>query len=355
MWQDESQDLSIAAALTVLLRHRRLLVLLPAAVALTWVVVAFVLPRKYTSEAVFTPSSGSAQLSQLAGLAAQFGVNVPQGQTNESPAFYAQLLQSSQLLRSAVETRYRFAESAETDADTLSGDLVSLLGLEGGDRPKLVAKTVDKLQDRLSISTDATTGLVTVDVRTRWAALSRDLGRRLLDLVNSFNLETRQSQAAAERRFLQGRVSTVRDSLRTVEDSMQAFLEHNRSYQSSPELQFRYDRLQRRVTLQQQVYTTLAQALEQAKMDQVRNTPVITVVEPPDLPARPDRRHLLIKAVLGLVLGFVVAVLWAFGSEWTVRAWKEEPAEYGEVSELWEDTKGDLRDLWARIRRRRTR
>jgi uncharacterized protein involved in exopolysaccharide biosynthesis len=351
-WQDDTEEISFASLLAVLLRHRRRVVGLPLLVALVWVAIVLILPREYTAEAVFTPSTSSGQLSQLAGLAAQFGVSVQQGQTNESPAFYADLLQSQELLRSTVETPYRFPDSRAADADTLSGDLVTLLDVGGSDSAKRVEKAVEKLRSRLTIGTDATTGLVTVDVQTRWAVLSRDVASRLLNLVNAFNLETRQTQAAAERRFLEGRVETSRDSLRTTEDDLQVFLEHNRSYQNSPQLQFEYDRLQRHVTLQQQGYSTLAQSLEQAKIDQVRNTPVITVVEPPVAPARPDRRHLLLKAALGLVLGGVLAVAWAFGSEWARRAPSEEPEEYRELGREWAETKEDLRAAWRRLRRR---
>lgn len=352
LWQEEgTQPLSVSAFVAVLLRHRRALAILPFLVAFVWVVVLLILPREYTSPAMFTPSSSAGQLSQLEGLAAQFGVNVPQGQTNESPDFYASLIQSEELLRSAVVTTYRFPASSESGADTISGDLVTLLRVRRGTRSEKVEKAIQKLQDQLSVNSDASTGLVTLSVTTRWAALSRQVGERLLALVNSFNLQTRQTQAAAERRFLEGRVRTVRDSLQNAENTLQAFLEHNRSYQSSPELQFEYDRLESHVTLEQQVYTTLAQSLEQARMDEVRNTPVITVVEPPQFPARPDRRYLPLKAVLGFVLGGVAAVVWAFGSEWVGKVRQREPDDYRQMEELWEDTKRDLRALWRRVRR----
>ncbi len=349
--ESQSEEISLAAILAVLLRHRRLLVLLPLTVAFLWVVISLILPRTYTSEAIFTPTSGTAQLSQLAGLAAQFGVNLPQGETNQSPDFYAALVQSQDLLRSAVETRYRFPASDDPDADTLSGDLVQLFDVDGDGRAVQVAKTIEELQDRLHISTDATTGLVTVDVRTHWAALSRDVDQRLLDLVNVFNLQTRQTQASAERRFLETRVAASGDSLRSMEDSVQSFLEHNRSYQNSPELRFQYDRMNRRLTLFQQVYTTLSESLEQAKIDQVRNTPVITVVGPPQAPARPDRLHLLVKAFVGILLGGVLAVAGAFAAEWARHARRAEPDDYRELDDLWRDTREDVRALWGRVRR----
>ena len=70
-----------------------------------------------------------------------------------------------------------------------------------------------------------------------------------------------------------------------------------------PELNFQQERLQRQVQLQQQLYTTLSQSFEQAKIEEVRDTPVITVVEPPEAPVRPDPRGLVRNAFLTIILG----------------------------------------------------
>ena len=48
---------------------------------------------------------------------------------------------------------------------------------------------------------DRPSGVVTFEVETFNPQLSAKIAQRLLDLLNRFNLETRQSQAAAERRF----------------------------------------------------------------------------------------------------------------------------------------------------------
>ena len=45
---------------------------------------------------------------------------------------------------------------------------------------------------------------------------------------------------------------------------------------------------------------------EQARIDEVRNTPVITVVEPPDLPTRPNPRRTVLKGLLGLIVGLLM-------------------------------------------------
>jgi uncharacterized protein involved in exopolysaccharide biosynthesis len=150
--------------------------------------------------------------------------------------------------------------------------------------------------------------MVVVEVQLREAAVSQAVARALLAQLDTFNLRTRQTQASSERRFTEGRLAEARAELRGAENDLLAFLQSNRDFRSSPQLTFLYDRLTRDVTLKQQVYTTLAQAFEQARIDEVRDTPVITVVEDPMLPARADPMPFARAISGGVVLGLALAV-----------------------------------------------
>ena len=75
---------------------------------------------------------------------------------------------------------------------------------------------------------------------------------------------------------------------------------------------FQRDRLQREVLLQQQVVTSLVQRYEENRIREVRDTPVITMIDTPILAARPDPRLrvliLLLGTVAGLCLGVVIVI-----------------------------------------------
>ncbi len=212
--------------------------------------------------------------------------------------------------------------------------------------------------EAVSVSTGRETGLVEVSVQTPWAGLSELLARRILERVNAFNLQTRQSRAAAERGFVEDRLAEARDSLRAAEDRLESFLESNRQFlanrSSSPELTFRHERLQRQVAMQQQVYTSLAEAYEQARIAEVRNTPVITVVESPERPVRPDSRQGVLKLALGVILGGMLGVFLAFGQEFMHRARSDEDEEYQEFSTLWAQTRADVKSLGGLLGRRKS-
>ena len=77
-------------------------------------------------------------------------------------------------------------------------------------------------------------------------------------------------------------------------------------------LAFQHDGLLREVALRQSVLTTLVQAYEQARVSEVRDTPVITVLQSPFFPPRHDPRQGVLTTLLGLILGGMMGIALAF-------------------------------------------
>ena len=301
-------EISLWEVLLVLLRRRRLIVGCVVGLAGLVGLVTLVGSRTFTTTAAFQPQ-GSSTGSELAALASQFGVRVPMGgDDTESPAFYAELLTSRQILAQVAAGSYAF--------DGGTGTLVQILEIDE-DTPGLEERAVITwLQDEaVSVSTDRETGIVHLEVTTDDPELSLQLADRLLDEVNRFNLETRQSQAAAERTFIQTRVRAVEAELREAEAALLAHIQSNRQIGGSPELQYERDRLQDEASSRRQIYMSLVQAYEEARISEVRDTPVLTVLQTPFLPPAPDPRGLMIRTLLGAVLGGVLGLLLAFVAE----------------------------------------
>lgn len=80
--------------------------------------------------------------------------------------------------------------------------------------------TILVLEELISVTTDRETGLVTFTVQTKWPEVSEGIARDILDLVNQLNLETRQTQATAEREFVEERLMEVEAELRASEDTL---------------------------------------------------------------------------------------------------------------------------------------
>jgi uncharacterized protein involved in exopolysaccharide biosynthesis len=314
-------EISLWEVLAVLLRRRGTIV--ATTVVCVGLAVAFTLTRtdEFTTQASFRPQGSEASASQLLALAGQFGVNVPGvGGEELSPAFYAELLVSREILQ-------RIADRSYTVEGMGAAPLVDLLEIEEDTEALRVEEAIEQLRENLvSIQTGRETGILTIEVTTEWPDLSQAIAERLLDEIQVFNLETRRSQAMVERMFIEARVDSAQAILLEAEAEMEVFLQANRRYEDSPELTFQQERLQRTISLRQQLYTGLVQALDEARIAEVRDTPVITILQAPFLPPGPDDRSLLLSIALGIVLGGMGGIVLAFIVEAIRRPAPGDPA-----------------------------
>jgi uncharacterized protein involved in exopolysaccharide biosynthesis len=299
-------EISLWEVLAVLLRRRGTIVLTTILVSALAVAVTLIRAETFTTSASFRPQGSDVSGGQLMALASQFGVNVPGGSEEASPALYAELLTSREILARVAGRSYAVAGVGDVM-------LKDLLEIEEDTEPLRDEETIEWLREEaVSVSTGRETGTVTLSTVTEWPDLSQAITQELLDEVALFNLDTRQSQAASERSFIEARVENAENELELAEEAQRAFLEANRQWENSPLLQFQHDGLQRELSLRQSVLTTLVQSYEQARISEVRDTPVITILQAPFLPPGPDDRRLVLSAALGIVLGGMAGIVFAF-------------------------------------------
>ena len=342
----DSEDVSFLRLAIVVLRHRGLVLLTTLLVVAAVVAVTLLSPRRYTSESSFMPQTNKSPAG-LSGLAAQFGFSLPATDPGQSPAFYADLATSRSILGQLVETRYRF----DRDGRAVEGNLVAFYRSKGSNPALRRDAAIRRLSDEIDATTVQKTGLVNVAITSRQPGLAVQINQRLIDLLNDFNLRTRQSQAGEERRFTERRLEEVRLDLRAAEDRLQQFLQRNRDLLNSPELMFQRERLQREVSMQQEVFTTLAQAVEQSKIEEVRDTPVLTIVQAPESPVRPDRRGLITNSILALLAGLAAGSVLALWKAYAANAAQLGSVEVAEFLRLRHDAASDLLHPWGALGR----
>jgi uncharacterized protein involved in exopolysaccharide biosynthesis len=280
----------------------------------------------------------------LAGLASQFGL-LAAGGGGDNLEFYAKLPTSRELLRELALSEFRFT-TKEHPADTLHGNLLQLLGVDGDTPEERLDRTIRILKENVAASADIKVGSVVLEVTAPWPELAELMNRRVLDLVSEFNLHKRQSRASAERKFVEGRLHDTRLKLDSAESAYADFLEQNRRYQESPRLTYMAGRLQRRIDIQQGVYASLAKSYEDARIEEVRNTPVVTVVDPPEDAARRAGSGLVLNSILGIVVGGLLGIGLALIKEAFARLRVADPSEYAEFVAL-------RRRIFSRPARRR--
>lgn len=302
-----SDEISVLRVATLLVRHGWLIAGVAIVAAIVAGVSAKLVSPSYTSEATFLTGSADAN-GGLSGAAAQLGLTTPSGgESAWGPATYIEVLQSRSVLEPVARDTIRVPGVPPMS-------VMDYLHAGGKDEAHRLDAAVRALRGSISAGPTSAPGGVQLTVTTGSAALSFWLAQRLMRGLADFNRDIRQSQARAELEFVQEQVASADSAVRDADSQLEAFLRANRDgFSGSPELTFQRDRLQREVSLRNDLEETWLKNREDARVRLVRDTPVITVLEQPQIAllgkAPSARLRFVMGAVIGFVLGVIAAVL----------------------------------------------
>ncbi len=276
--------------------------------------LALALPKQYTATGSFIAQGASASElpAALQGIAASVGL---MSARDFSPQFYADLLTSEPVLGAALTKAYRIPSVTGEGGKTY----LEIERFRGDEPRRVMERALRHLRRRVATRADVRTNIIGLSVTARDPVLSRDISLVLLEALDSLNIEFRRRHSGELRRFFESRMAESRYELDSAETKLRQFLERNRVIENSPLLTFEHMRLVRGADLKRGVYTTVVQQYEEARLQEARNVPVLTILSPPRVPARksgPPRRLLV---VLGLAVGLAAGL--AHTHLGALRAW----------------------------------
>ena len=243
-----------------------------------------------------------------------------------SPKFYADLLTSRPVLQSAILHEYH----VPAGAGTRSENYLAIEGFTETPPARALEDAMKHLAKRVGASADVRTNMITLSVRALTPQLSRDIADQLLAALDSLNLGFRQNQSRESREFYESRVLHTQRELDSAEGAVRNFLQTNR-VATSPALQFELQRLQREAERKNAVYTIVVQQFEQARLQEARNVPTLTVLAAPFVPVKksfPPRRLIV---VLGAIVGLALAWAQLSLTEGVRRVRQEDPAKWDSI------------------------
>jgi uncharacterized protein involved in exopolysaccharide biosynthesis len=253
-----------------------------------------------------------------------------------SPDFFARVLHSREILRSTLQTEFPDPTAARPDARL---PLLDILEVTGKTLEQRLQKGTRRLEKRTEADVDRRTNIVTLSVEMPSRELSAAVANRMVELLNRFNLERRQSQSREERRFSGDRLASAERELRAAEQAYLAFLVRNRTYSESPVLTFEASRLSREVQVKQEVFLTLTKSYEQARIAEVRDTPVLTVIDPAVPPALRTRPRIVLGTIVACLLAGLLGVVLAYAIDFRMRARSEARPDYEQLREAWNEAR----------------
>jgi uncharacterized protein involved in exopolysaccharide biosynthesis len=339
------EETSLLGFVNIVLRHRGLIIGCALLGTVVCLAIALRETRTYSTAVMFTARGAKSGL--LAGIAAQYGLSIVGADPSQSLEFYESLMNSPELLREVAKQQYEI----HTRNGVRRGQLPVFYGIHAGSHDAEIALAMRRLGGSVSTTSTRRTGIVTYVVSSPNPELTQQIARNMVEQVNHFNLQGRQSQAGAERDFIEKRLDETRAALARAEDQLRSFRDLNREYATSAKLSLENDRLNREVTMRQQLYTALSQAYDQARIEEVRDIPTITVLEPPGLPTSPNTEYGIRNTLLGTIAGMLVGIMLAFGRERLYESQAAGSRTFADFSDLKRDTLHDLAQPWEPVGR----
>ena len=265
----------------------------------------------------------------LSGLASQLGVSTG-ADPSESPNFYVKLIESEELRRRLLNSRF---QNPRSDSPRDSATLLEILRIRNGDPVRRMEIGLKKMRKAVSTGYDLKTNVVELVVTARWSELAAAMANRTIELVDAFNHEQRVSRARSKRVFVQSRLDSAKAELHQAEDKQKLFYDQNRQWRTSPELTFEEGRLHRNVDVTSDLFLTLQRQFEAARLEEFNDAAVITVVDPAYPPHKAQWPRYWVLLASALAVGAIVGILVA-GSATILADWRRRnPESAGALSE----------------------
>ena len=265
--------------------------------------LSLLLPTWYRSSASFTVDAGSSSALGAAGvlgLASQLGISGPAGAGTASPQYYADVLSSHTVTDVVALGAIPHAPDSDVRND---------FGFPpGSDSPRKRDASRQRFADHFGASVNARTATITFYVEARTPYAAKAAADTLIATLNAVVIGLRRKRASAERAFIERRLDSASARQRSLEDTLRAFYASNRITVSSPNLQFAEVRLRRRVDFALELANQLRTQLEQARLQEVRDTPAILPITTPELPGRKSKPNRKLIAIVALFLGGLLAL-----------------------------------------------
>ena len=280
--------------------------------------LSFFLDKRYTSTISVIPNSADNNVSSIGLLVQDFGMSSSGGNFP-----IAELATSNSILDIIYNNIFDLSENKgkTTLADLLGTNktsfltkiLVSLTKANSNNPDLLKYNTLNKCKsDRLSINYDRKTNITSISVTVEDPLAAQQIAQNFYDELSLFINKSINDGAKIKQAFLNEKIQSVEIELFENENILEDFLNTNKLLNESPRLLKEFNSIQREITLKETAYLLLKRELEIAKIDEVKNTLKLIIIDKPNLPAvksYPSRLNLSFSiAILLVSIWFLIGI-----------------------------------------------
>ncbi|MDR8393500.1 Wzz/FepE/Etk N-terminal domain-containing protein [Aliifodinibius sp. S!AR15-10] len=301
--------------------------------------VALLSPKEYQTDATLLPETPSTQsgasglLQQYGGLLGMSGSSLNLDQEGMiPPTLYPQIVQSLPFQLELLNKKVHFAEFDTTTTVYaffdevytpsvfsyvleytigLPGKVIGLFKPEAPEQPlprgfaadsvvsvtKDQMEVIENMQERVTVSLNEESGVINLNVEMPDPNAAAQVGKTSIVLLKEYMTNYRTRKAQEDLEHARQQLEEVRQRFEEAQTQLAEFRDSNVNL-ATAQAQTREQRLQSEYDIAFNVYNSLAQRVEQAKLKVQEQTPVVSILQPVQVPiekSSPQRLYLILS------------------------------------------------------------
>ncbi|MBO6587238.1 MAG: hypothetical protein JJ953_14100 [Gracilimonas sp.] len=175
---------------------------------------------------------------------------------------------------------------------------------------KLEMEVIDDLRSRVSASLDEESGVVTVRAQMSDPKLAASVAKYTIDELTEYLVEYRTEKVIRDLEFIEEQLNDARERFREAQLELADFDDSNQGNLTA-RAQTERQRLQSEYDIAFNLYNTLTQQYEEAKLKVQEETPVFKVLQPVQVPVNDETSGAMVLIVFVMLSG-IASIGWIF-------------------------------------------
>lgn len=280
-----------------------------------FIIYFFISKPVYTSSVTFyTDYTDSDSLSLLNPFLDQLD-----GENNDLSFSVSDYVESDKFLNDIIQEQYKIDGESISLIDYWGNSQNPVLYLLRFNRSLMFEKTLSnnekmifytkrELKKKISFSINRKSGLNVMHVSIKGHSnLAQEIAFSAYKSILNYSTEVTNIKAIEKQDFISGRINKIKLELETEEMKMLDFMQANKKIES-PFLLLEKDRIQTEINLLKQVYMTLSDQLELAKIESKKTTNSVFLLDPPSKPFARTGSSLFNGIFYGFIFSFVIVL-----------------------------------------------
>jgi uncharacterized protein involved in exopolysaccharide biosynthesis len=312
-------EIDILSLIVIIWKERRKIIYVTGGMLLLSFLYIIIVPNWYRASVKIMPTNTikSSLLNQLIGLSA-IDISLISKSPEDHQLLYPDIVISDFILDRVLEHRFKLDQiQSKTLFEFWNIDIDSS---QQDWKHQLFEESKKTLREEyIEVEVNNETGLITIDLTVpRYPVLAAEMANYVTNLLDIYNKQFRKYKATDQRVYIDKSIKETKSNLELAEEALKIFSEQNRDL-NSPEKQLQYDRLETEVEVQKSIYTELRKQLELAKIEEIKETETLDILQyavPPIEKYRPKKLLIIIISLFG---GIFISIIFIFSE----RIWHE--------------------------------